>query len=239
MEYWASLLNCRLFQDMEYMEIEEFLNFTGVTEKVLEKGDILWLDKMANENIIVTIKGKLKINSVTGQTNSDSMVENIRPGNMFGTAFSVLGIPAPGHMQALARTIILLIPVAPFLQDDGKNCPSYGKINRNLIQALAEKVHEGALRLHYLRFRTLKKMLSAYLLDNAQPDVTKPFTLPLNKSMLADMLGVSRPAMVRVLSAMQGEGLISYRLNSYHILKPDALEAILNDLPTIDKTENP
>lgn len=211
MEYWASLLDCRLFEGMDYMEIEAFLQFVGATEQHLERGELLWLDQAVNQYILVVLKGAVKVNGLVVKTNSDSMVERLYPGDLFGTAFAVLDKSANGHMQATCQTVLLSIPVGCLLSQGNTQCPSYGTVSRNLIVVLAEKVHENALRLRYLQYRTLRKMLAAYLMDNEPEEAGLVFALPLNKSMLADFLGVSRPAMARVLASMQEEGLISSR----------------------------
>lgn len=227
MEYWPILLDCHLFKDMDYMEIEAFLQFVGATECPLEKGEIMWPNQSECQHILVILKGAMKVNGIVVKSNSDSMVERLYPGDMFGTAFAVLGQTVLGHIQATCHTTILSIPVSCFLSQGNTLCPSYGIVSRNLIHVLAEKAHENALRLRYLRYRTLKKMLAAYLLDNSPSENGVAFSLPLNKSMLASFMGVSRPAMARVLASMQEEGLISYQLNSYKILDLQGLSRLL------------
>ncbi len=227
MKYSDCLLQCDLFDGMDSFMIEQFLQYTNAQLHTIPRGKIQRLEEFTQDHVVIVTKGTLKVISEIYNPNSDYVVEFLMPGQAFGLAISILGQSAPGHVRAASLVNCLLIPASYLKNGCSTDFPYYQQINKNLIFLLANRVHENAVRLHYLRYPTLRKRLAAYLCHYGPAENGIPFNLPLNKSVLAEFLGVSRPTLVRLLSTMQGEGLIAYQLNSYTLLDRGSLEECL------------
>ncbi len=228
MEYWKPLEDCPLFRGVDYISIEALLQEVGTKEVVFEKGEFFSLQQVVDLHIIIVVSGRIRLNSPFAKGNSERMIEHLSPSDAFGLAFAVVDATVPGSAQVLTRSTILRIPAKKFLDLISMGTPVHLQVGKNILEELAQKVHMNAQRLTYLRYRSLKKMLSAYLLDHAPPKENETFSLPINKTMLADLFGVSRSAMVRVLSQLKTEGILSYHLNEYEIHNKEALWRILD-----------
>lgn len=224
MEYIHNLLDCDLFDGMDYIMIEQFLHYSNARLQTILRGTVLQLEDFASDNIILVTSGSLKLISKVFSADTDFVVEHILQGGVFGMALSILGQTIPGYVRATTNTNFLLIPGTYIKSGCSASFPYYQLINRNIIRMLANRVQINALRVDYFRYPTLKKRLSAYLCNHAPEEDGVSFTLPLNKGLLAEFLGVSRPTLVRLLSTMQDEGIIQYHLNSYTLLNRSVLE---------------
>lgn len=227
MEYVASLLACDLFKGMDYLMIEQFLYYTNAKTQTIPRGTTLLLQDFADGHIVVVASGTLKLISEVYNADTDHIVEHLRAGDVFGLAISLLEHPMSGHVRATSATTCFLIPISYVMHGCSAIFPQYQQINQNLIHILAHRVQQHALRLYYFRYPTLKKRLSAYLCNHAPAEEGVPFTLPDNKSTLAEFLGVSRPTLVRTFSSMQRDGTLTFHLNSYTVLNRKALEGNL------------
>ena len=65
---------------------------------------------------------------------------------------------------------------------------------------------------------TVRKKVSAYLTRLSEEKGTREFTIPLDRSAMANYLNVERSALSRELSHMKADGLIEYRMNRFRLL---------------------
>lgn len=228
MEYWEALESARLFQGLDYVEIEGFLQSIGTKESKLEKGEFLWLDDIMHKHLLIVAEGKLNIVRENRETNSDGIIEHMEAGDMFGASFAVLEIPFQGYAVATVATTAFLLPIHPILHGYLYQHPAHGRVSSNFITILATKIQENTRRHHLVRHRSLKRIMAAFFLEQVHPNEAPTFTLSVSKSTLAERLGVSRSAMVRQLTAMQEDGLISYQRNCYTIINRQGLIDIMS-----------
>ena len=66
---------------------------------------------------------------------------------------------------------------------------------------------------------TLREKILAYLSMQAQKQESRYITLPLNRTEMADFLGVNRSAMTRELAAMRKEGLLDFDKDTFMLMK--------------------
>jgi CRP-like cAMP-binding protein len=83
----------------------------------------------------------------------------------------------------------------------------------NYLQSMADRSRFLSEKLRMQRFGTIKSKLARYLLElsqrlaNGQQPLTA-FELPHTQQQLADMFGVTRPALARALKQLETAGLI-------------------------------
>lgn len=83
------------------------------------------------------------------------------------------------------------------------------KILHNFMQSMSDRSKFLSDRVRILRFGTIKSKLAGYLLEHAQQNGSMEFSIPHTHQELADLFGVSRPSLSRVLSQMTATGIIT------------------------------
>lgn len=225
MEYTPELLRCPLFQGMNYEEIEQLLSYLTVTwnnyhrhEFVVHAGDTL-------PGILIIIKGKLATIHV-GNPNTEGTVSLLECGDVFGTAYVITKTPLLLSARTLTASQILFL----HLEDDWMNGtgapPCFSQFTKNLIPVMGQKIINLAQKMDYLHLGSVRAKLATYCLNQSKITGNSTFTLPINRSRMAEYLGISRPSMVRELGQMEKDGLIQIDGKSIAILDQDALEHI-------------
>ena len=68
--------------------------------------------------------------------------------------------------------------------------------------------------------KTLRSKILAYLEQEARNHGCRSFTIPFNRTDLANYLDADRSALTRELARMKEEGLIDFTKNSFELLAP-------------------
>jgi len=93
----------------------------------------------------------------------------------------------------------------------------------NFIRSISDRSKFLSDRVRMLRFGTIKGKLASYLLEQMQHQGTPQFTIPHTHQELADIFGVTRPALSRAVGQLAEEGVIESEKNSYAILNQEKL----------------
>lgn len=127
------------------------------------------------------------------------------------------GRRSPVTVEAEEEASAVWIAYERLLSRCEKACQSHERLLRNYIKAVAEKglvLHE---RIDCLLRPTLREKIMAYLTRMAGERGRRAFTLPLNRSAMAEYLNVDRSALSRELSRMARDGMIKYHRNDFEL----------------------
>lgn len=104
---------------------------------------------------------------------------------------------------------------------DERFLQNYLRDGGNKIKFLADK-------LRFFRFNTIREKIAAYFLElsSRQGEV---ISLPYSLEVVADLFGVTRPALSRCLSQMVDEGLLGREGRSFRLFKREGLETLVNE----------
>lgn len=168
-----------------------------------------------------------------------TLVDVIEPGDLLGDGWQprTWHEANPSHERAAVGALpgqVLLIDPAR-LADERVSCPARFAVQNNLLRAVLAKEERLRAKLEILRFRGLRSRLGHYLLGEGRRRGGNRFTVPLNRSELAEYLHADRAAVSRELARMQEEGLISYHRNSFALgvgLSETALEPGCGERPS-------
>jgi len=78
-------------------------------------------------------------------------------------------------------------------------------------------------RISYLKVKSMREKLAAFLYEQHQMTGNRTFMIPMNREQLADYLNVSRPSMSRELGRIRDEGVIDFYRSSFTIKDIEAL----------------
>ena len=97
------------------------------------------------------------------------------------------------------------------------------------MQSMSDRSKFLSDRVRMLRFGTIKSKLAGYLLEQAQRNNSLIFDIPHTHQELADLFGVSRPALSRVLGQIAETGMTTSRKNHFQINDRNHLLRLFKD----------
>ena len=175
---------------------------------VLLKGDaVVYKENAAGNRLILTLLG---------------------PGDMFGEMIAFSRHRAwPVTVEATEGCEVFYLANMKVVGQCSAMCPWHKTLIMNMLTIVSERALRLNKQVEYFSIKGMRGKISAYLLDEHNITGSNPLTLPMNRTKLADYLGVSRPSMSREMARMRSEGLIDFHLRSVRILDVEALKRVL------------
>ena len=132
----------------------------------------------------------------------------------------------PVDVVAIEDTKVLSIPKNNFtciLQTDTR-------VLHNFMQNMSDRSKFLSDRVRMLRFGTIKSKLAGYLLEQMQHNNSSEFDIVHTQQELADIFGVTRPALSRALSQIIETRIINSKNKHFRINDKDKLIAIFKNI---------
>nr|WP_319998597.1 Crp/Fnr family transcriptional regulator [uncultured Draconibacterium sp.] len=130
----------------------------------------------------------------------------------------------PVTVTANRKAELLAIPVVEFLKLLQMNT----RLLRNYLNSISTRAQFLSQKLHFLSFKTIKEKVAHFLLQQAG-DRFHSFELKNTQQQLAEMFGVTRPSLARVLGEMQDEKLIKIEKKTVTLLDKQGLNKLLKN----------
>ena len=130
----------------------------------------------------------------------------------------------PVTVTANKKAELLAIPVVEFLKLLQMNT----RLLRNYLNSISTRAQFLSQKLHFLSFKTIKEKVAHFLLQQAG-DRFHSFELKNTQQQLAEMFGVTRPSLARVLGEMQNESLIKIEKKTVTLLDKQGLNKLLKN----------
>ncbi|MDX8337707.1 Crp/Fnr family transcriptional regulator [Draconibacterium sp. IB214405] len=130
----------------------------------------------------------------------------------------------PVTVTANNKAELLAIPVAEFLKLLQLNT----NLLRNYLNSISTRAQFLSQKLHFLSFKTIKEKVAHFLLQQAG-DRFHSFELKNTQQQLAELFGVTRPSLARVLGEMQSENLIKIEKKTVTLLDKQGLNNLLKN----------
>jgi CRP-like cAMP-binding protein len=212
--------------------------FLGLSPEQLETlfGSIVFQVKSYPKNFLVASAGErlthlliLQKGSVKGEMMNYSgktlKIEDIDAPRPLASAFLFGNKNVyPVTVTTNTETEIVYIPVQEFL----KLMQMEAQILLNYLNAISSRTQFLSNKLHFLSFRSIKGKIAHFLLQESG-NLYKSIELKQTQQQLADMFGVTRPSLARVLGEMQREGIIRIERRVIHLLDKEQLNRLLNN----------
>ncbi|WP_372652593.1 Crp/Fnr family transcriptional regulator [Draconibacterium sp.] len=130
----------------------------------------------------------------------------------------------PVTVTANKKVEMLAIPVVEFLKLLQLNT----RLLRNYLNSISTRAQFLSQKLHFLSFKTIKEKVAHFLLQQAG-DRFHSFELKNTQQQLAELFGVTRPSLARVLGEMQNENLIKIEKKTVTLLDKQGLNNLLKN----------
>jgi len=219
------LQNCPVCKSISRENAEEIIlnNRFRITE--YKKGDTIARQGDICRHLYILVKGEVTTEMIT-ENGGLLTIENMKAVKPLASAFLFAEKNQfPVDVIALEDCTLMTIPKDDVIQlflKDPKFLQSYLAYNSDKTQFLSNK-------LQMVTIRTIRGKLAGYLLDqlmkchSISPSINTFYT-DKNQTELAKYFGVTRPALARILSEFQQEGIIRSDRNKITVLNKTALQ---------------
>lgn len=219
-----ALTQCPLFKDIPYEEINKLVG-EGFGVRQFKENEIIVSQGTVYSTLLIIIEGEVvgEMNDFSGKT---VVIETINAPNLIAPAILYCEqnkIP----VNVVAKTYVRVLPISR--EDLSHMLQSNIKVLNNFLRLISERSKFLSDKVRLLRFGTIKSKFSGYLLDLYSRKQSLNFTIEHSQQELADMFGVSRPALAKTIGQMIDEGLIWSSNKEYKILNLKELNIIYRD----------
>lgn len=183
--------------------------------KTFRKNEVILHEENANEFMYIILDGEAKVVQVTGE-GKGIIVTIHRSGDFFGELSLIDGKTAPATVKATRDSVTAIISKNDFysLIYDQK------KVLDNLLQILSSRLRESWKRIQLLNFNDASQRIKLLFLMLAETyGKTTPRGMLLSVKLIhqdiADMTGLTRETVTRVLDRLQKAGEIKILENKF------------------------
>lgn len=218
-----NLENCKLFKGLTINEIEDLIAKIEFKEKAYQKGDVIFHEEEQCRKLFILTKGVVH-GEMLNSTGKTIKMASMQPCDVLAPAF-LFSKQNKCPVTMIASTDASLISISKenvivLLQNNEKVLKNYIELISDIAQFLSDKIK-------FLTFQTIKGKFAHYLIKLSEK--TKSELISLNKSQqeMAELFGVTRPALAKVIGELDKEGLISAKGKEIRILNLNELKKLL------------
>lgn len=218
------IYKCPLFSGLEPQEVDRLLEdkyrmtHYNAGELIASGGDryrmLLIVDRGAVRGEMTNFAGdRVVIEEIAAP-------RPIAPAILYATDYQL-----PVNVIAVTETAVIGISVENFtriLQSDIR-------VLHNFMRSISDRSKFLSDRVRLLRFGTIKSKLARYLLERRQQYKRTEFDIPHTHQELADMFGVTRPALSRAIGRLADAGAVKSHKNHFRILNEEKLKHFLRE----------
>ena len=216
--YTPNYMEIPLFQGLDREEINEVLQkFHGLI-KHFPKSDYIYLAGDCVENLCVVLEGTVQMikEDIWGEK---SIIANLGVGSVFAENFlGQLGDRSSVSYFVASDSEVLMLPLGRTLFDSDTSSKASQRLICNIVSILADNNTRLIEKTEILCKKTLRSKILAYLEQEARNHGCRSFTIPFNRTDLANYLDADRSALTRELARMKEEGLIDFTKNNFELL---------------------
>jgi len=214
--YIPVLLQCRLFRNMSSDEILQSIEAASPKVISIKKNEALSLpEKM--KDIYIILSGRFNVIQDSGM--NVSLTNTFTSGSCFGIAFCVKDIPCSHKLHAAEKGELLKLSYDKLVQNEKTRV----KIFENLLYAASDNIQILAEKINHTQAYSVRVKISVYLRDQMKHNDSTHFDMDMSRKDMANYLNITYAAMIRELSQMQKEGILTIDGEHVTILDADAL----------------
>ncbi len=198
------LQNIQLFSSLEDQELKEIADKIRIEE--FRKNEIVLREEDTNEFMYIILDGQVKVVQAT-EDGKEILLAIHKTHDFFGEVSLLDGMTAPATVQASEDSFIAFISKKDFYA----LLSSQRKVLEKLLEILCARLRDAWKRIYLLNFKhasdRVKTLFLSLCFDNGTrtPDGIV-LNLKLTHQEIADMTGLTRESVTRVLDKLQKDG---------------------------------
>jgi CRP/FNR family transcriptional regulator len=213
------LRRIKLFQSLTDDELRAV--WSKIVYKEFKKSQVILHEQDSNEYMYIIVRGKVKIVRITDD-GKEMILALHSAGDFFGEIALVDGATAPATVTALEQSMVAIISRNDFYII----LRMQPKIVDNLLNILCTRLRESWEKIQMLTFYNAAdrvKLLLLMLADHMGEKTPRGTVLPIKliHQDIADMTGLTRETVTRVLDRYTKNGEIEILSNKRILLTPD------------------
>lgn len=214
-----SLKEIALFSSLTSDELHQ------VREKIVfkrfKKNEIILHEENTNEYMYMILKGEAKVVNTTDK-GKEILITMHQSGDFFGELSLIDGKTAPATVIATKDSVTTIISKKDFYS----LLFSQSQVLENLLQLLCSRIRESLKKIQILNFNNAAqriKMLFLMLSETYGEKTEKGTILKIRliHQDIADMIGLTRETVTRILDKWQRGGEIEILQNRFILLRPE------------------
>ena len=222
MEIVPEMLPSPLFRGIDPQELEALLGCVEATRRRYGKGETVLRRGERTARLGLVLSGAVHVVK-EDFWGSRTIVGLAGPGDVFAESYALAGEPLEVTVLAAEETEVLFLDARRALSGCSNACTFHARLTENLTALLAGKNLALTRKMGHMARRTTRDKLLSYLSAAALAAGTPEFDIPLDRQQLADCLAVDRSAMSAALGKLRDEGVLTFRKNHFHLLRPEEL----------------
>lgn len=219
-----NIIKCPLFKGISSEEVNKIIGEKFGIRK-FEQGRTIIKQGDEYSTLLIVIDGEVS-GEMTDLSGKNVIIENIPAPNVLAPAIIFAeNNRIPVNVIALTQVTILPISREDFTHMLQRNI----KLLNNFLQLISDRSRFLTDKVRLLRFGTIKSKIAGYLIEIYSKKDNLRFEIKHSQQELADMFGVTRPALAKTIGQMTDEGLILSNKKEFKILNLNELYRIYRE----------
>lgn len=219
----SQLSDSPLFAELDLKRLAGYLQQSGSLLKTYTKGQLILFNRGKRDDFLFIIKGKVKVELVSPGGKTIRLRELKKPELLLPGLLNRESSPLPVNMTAIEETTMLN------LSKDGLTglLHENRRFTANFLELLSERFIFLLNKLEFLGFHTISRKLAYYLLSHLD-ERSGIVKVPMSIKELAELFGVERPSLSKVLGDFTTQGLLEQlSRGEFRVADRDGLVKIL------------
>ncbi len=204
-----------LFSEISPDEIKRLCTILKAGERHYQKGSYLISagDPISVFGLLLSGAVQISMDDLDGH---HIVMANVLPGATFAEALVCSNVTeSPICAVATQDSTVLWFHGSALLSPAFYADPLCAKFGTNFIRVMADRSLRFNDRIQVLSKKTIREKLITFFSQQVYHQKSRSITLSMDRSALADYLGVERTALSRELSKMRKAGMIDFRKNQF------------------------
>jgi len=215
------LRNIQLFSSLSDEELDQVCSKVIVEE--FKKNEIILHEEDTNDFMYIILLGKVKVVQTT-EDGKEIILAIHRPDEIFGEISLIDGKTSPATVLATEDSLIAIISKNEFYS----LLSNQGKVLEKFLQILCSRLRESWKRIQILNLKNSSDRIKMLFLMLSYDNGKKTpegiiLNIKLTHQNIADMAGLTRETVTRVLDKWQKSGEITILKNKFILMKPNFL----------------
>lgn len=205
---------CPLFHCLDDIELRDFISNSKYRFEEFKKGNTIISEQASAEGLGIVLDGEIEVQKVY-VTGNVIKVKDLCQGDILGL-INVFSDTDKNLCTIIAKSDCKVFFIAK------ESVLDFSLSHRTFLVTLIRLISNQAVflshKLKLISFDTIRKKLAHYILELYEQQKTLQLTVHATHKDIADLFGVSRPALSNELLHMKKEGLIDYGKGYMHIV---------------------
>ncbi|MCD4792855.1 MAG: Crp/Fnr family transcriptional regulator [Bacteroidales bacterium] len=218
-----TIINCELFRGINISELEDLL--TSVTHKnyKFSKDEIITSSRNEVRGLYILMLGSVR-GEMVDFSGKVIKIEDIESPRMLAPAFLFgKNNNYPVDIIANNNTEFIYFHRSSFL----KLLQLNQTVLMNYLNIISDRAQFLSTKIRFLSFQTIKGKFAHYIINLINENNKEDIILPLSQSKLADLFGVTRPALGRVIRELHNNKIIIAENKRIKILNKSQLVELM------------